>query len=228
MRVKNNKVSLGVGINDADYPVVITVNGKHKFCPIYKKWYAMLGRCYNTTGKNYALYGGRGVYMCNEWLSFSRFKKWVDSRPWHTSLHLDKDILVKGNLEYSPETCCLVPSYINQLLAFKSGRGVSEFLGVAYFKPTPDMHAESLTKPWMSTRSKINNKSSYGGLFATGAEAHAKWQADKADSIEFAINRWATDSKYAIYFDTKVAEALTIRVWELRLNSYNGTITEIL
>lgn len=226
MRVKKNKLSLGVGINDADYPVVITVNGKHKFCPIYKKWYSMLERCYRKTAVNYASYGGRGVRVCESWLSFSNFKAWVDSRSWHTSLHLDKDIIVKDNFEYSPSTCCLVPGYINQLLAVREPRGESEFIGVAHVSPTPDMKAVSLTKPWMSSRSKINNKSAYGGVFATPQEAHAKWQIDKADSIEFAINRWATDTEYAIYFDTRVAEALTIRVWELRLNAYKGVVTE--
>jgi hypothetical protein len=226
MRIKKHKISLGVGINDAEYRVLVTEEGKQKFCPIYKKWYSMLSRCYHKKGKVYELYGARGSYMCDEWLKFSNFKLWIESKQWHPSLHLDKDILVRGNLEYSPDKCCLVPGYINQLLAFKSGRNASNFMGVVYFKPSPDMHAQALTKPWMSTRSKINNASSYGGLFSTAEEAHAKWQADKADSIEFAINRWATDPKYSIYFDTKVAEALTSRVWELRISSHNGTITE--
>lgn len=226
MRVKQHKISLGVGINDADYLVVTKEDGKQKFCPVYKKWYAMLARCYAEKSINYELYGGRGIYVCDDWLRFSNFKSWIDSRPWHTSLHLDKDILLKDNFEYSPDNCCLVPAYINQLLVVKEPRGKSEFLGVTYLSPSPDMHATSLSKPWMSSRSKINNRSSYGGVFSTAEEAHSKWQADKADSIEFAINRWAIDPEYAIYFDTKVAEALTTKVWELRLNAYKGVVTK--
>lgn len=226
MRNKHHKVSAGVAINDADYLVVKIVDGKNEFCPIYKKWYAMISRCYLTTTPNYVRYGAKGVYVCDSWLRFSNFKSWIDSRLWHTTLHLDKDILIKGNLKYSPETCCLVPGYINQLLAVKYPRGGSKFLGVAYIKPSADMNAKALTKPWMSTRSRINNKSAHGGVFSTPQEAHAKWQTDKARSIEFAINRWASDPEYKIYFDTRVAECLTTTVWELRLNSYKGIVTE--
>lgn len=47
---------------------------------------------------------------------------------------LDKDILVKGNKIYSPETCCFVPQEINNLFTKrKSCRGTLP-IGVKYIK----------------------------------------------------------------------------------------------
>ena len=31
-------------------------------------------------------------------------------------MHLDKDILIKGNKIYSPQTCCFVPENLNSLI----------------------------------------------------------------------------------------------------------------
>lgn len=39
------------------------------------------------------------------------FDKWFNGELWA----VDKDILVKGNKVYSPETCCLVPANVNAL-----------------------------------------------------------------------------------------------------------------
>lgn len=47
---------------------------------------------------------------------FSNFKRWFDEH-YIDGWHLDKDILVKGNKVYSPETCCFVPQEINGLFA---------------------------------------------------------------------------------------------------------------
>lgn len=37
-------------------------------------------------------------------------------KPHMEGWHLDKDILLKGNKVYSPETCAFVPAKINSLL----------------------------------------------------------------------------------------------------------------
>ena len=37
------------------------------------------------------------------------YEKWKIENRWA----VDKDIIVKGNKIYSPDTCCLVPNYIN-------------------------------------------------------------------------------------------------------------------
>ena len=55
-----------------------------------------------------------------EWLhSQPNFDQWLNGERWA----VDKDILVKGNKIYSPETCCLVPMRINLLFSFPTKNG---------------------------------------------------------------------------------------------------------
>jgi len=104
----------GVGVNDANY----NVHGKEGRCPFYTKWYDMLKRCYSSRfHKQYPSYIGCSV--CPEWHYFSKFRLWMENQKWE-GLELDKDILVKGNKVYSPDTCCFIPKAINYL--FGSGR----------------------------------------------------------------------------------------------------------
>lgn len=41
------KLICWVGINDADYPVCSTINGKKAHSPFYRVWRDMLERCYS-------------------------------------------------------------------------------------------------------------------------------------------------------------------------------------
>lgn len=100
------KEILGVGIND--------YNGNTTGMLAYIKWFNMLTRCYNEDyHKKKPTYSD--CFVCEEWLYFSNFKKWFDEH-YIDGYVLDKDILVKGNKVYSPDTCCFVPAGLNSLL----------------------------------------------------------------------------------------------------------------
>ena len=108
----------GVGVNDSDY---VTDKRKNKKviwkCPFYEKWTSMLTRCYSLKyHKRYPTYIGCSV--CPEWHYFSKFRLWMELQNWK-GMDLDKDLLVKGNQVYGPDTCCFVPAAINYL--FGSG-----------------------------------------------------------------------------------------------------------
>lgn len=96
----------GIGVND------LTCEGKS---PARTAWEAMLQRCYTDYG-NHPTYHDCSV--CDEWLLLSNFKSWFENpeNGYREGYHLDKDIIVKGNRIYSPQTCCLVPRYINEML----------------------------------------------------------------------------------------------------------------
>lgn len=83
----------------------------------YDKWRHMFDRCYNEKiQKLKPTYVGCSVD--EQWHNFQNFAAWMDEN-YKPSLMLwweiDKDILISGNKIYSPETCCLVPSEINNL-----------------------------------------------------------------------------------------------------------------
>ena len=99
----------GIGFNDADY--VIGGNGWR--CPFYKKWESMLQRCYSPKWhKQNPTYIGCSV--CPEWRYFSKFRLWMSTQNWK-GMELDKDLLVKDNQVYGPDTCCFLPTAINCL-----------------------------------------------------------------------------------------------------------------
>lgn len=82
----------------------------------YKVWYAMIQRCYKEC------YDEKPTYypceVCEEWLCYATFEKWYNENYYQVNnevMHLDKDILFKGNKIYSPETCIFVPQGINKI-----------------------------------------------------------------------------------------------------------------
>ena len=102
------KLVYGKGINDAQ----VCDTGSDT----YKKWFMMLRRCYEK-GYNDKHHTYRDCYVCDEWLRYSNFKKWMENpeNGYVNGYHLDKDILVKNNKVYSPDTCCFVPQEVNHL-----------------------------------------------------------------------------------------------------------------
>ena len=106
----------GVGMIGVKYPA--TINGV--ITKEYNAWKHMLDRCYNDKIKNkYPSY--ENTICCDEWLLYENFYNWLHSQEnfdkWLNGKRwaLDKDILIKGNKVYSPETCCLVPQNVNVL-----------------------------------------------------------------------------------------------------------------
>lgn len=108
----------GVGVNDSHYNTLIKKNNKIIWrCPFYSKWQGMLKRCYSPNyHKTRPTYIGCSV--CPEWRYFSKFRLWMENQKWE-GMELDKDLLVKDNQVYSPNTCCFIPQAINSL--FGSG-----------------------------------------------------------------------------------------------------------
>lgn len=105
-------------------------NGKRSI--IYNKWRAMLQRCY---GKSYIKRERTydDCYVCEEWLNFQNFAKWMEENYYEipgTKMHLDKDILKKGNKEYCPEYCCFVPAEINLIFSRNNSKNNKDDIGV--------------------------------------------------------------------------------------------------
>ena len=78
---------------------------RHQDHPLYNTWQSMRARCNNPNNPAYHDYGGRGVFVCDEWNDFWQFVEDMGPKP--TPQHtLDKDIIKAGNLVYCKEFCC--------------------------------------------------------------------------------------------------------------------------
>lgn len=70
---------------------------------LYRIWRSMKDRCYNPNFKDYSLYGGRGITVCQEWLNdFSAFYDWAVTHGYADNLSIDRMDNDKG---YSPDNC---------------------------------------------------------------------------------------------------------------------------
>ena len=131
------------GIKNPYHPSVYNVGyigvgkyHKNTHKEIYQSWRDMLKRCYDPYELNkYPTY--IDCYVYEEWCNFQEYAKWHESNHYeifNQRMHLDKDILVKGNKIYSPDTCIFVPERVNELFT-KSDVIRGEYpIGVNYHK----------------------------------------------------------------------------------------------
>lgn len=69
----------------------------------YKRWRAMINRCYNKNHTYYYNYGGRGITICDEWKNdYQNFCNWANNSGYKKGLSLDR---IDNNKGYFPENC---------------------------------------------------------------------------------------------------------------------------
>lgn len=158
---------------------------------IYKLWTGVLRRCLGTSYLHY-----KDVEVCKEWLNFQNFAKWCETQEFFNakdemgrSYQLDKDILVKGNKIYSPETCRFVPQVVNTLLITnKTRRGVYP-IGVSYAKKLSKFVAEC----------RYSGGSKFLGNFNTVEEAFKAYKMTKEAYVKEVAERWKDNIDSEIY-----------------------------
>lgn len=163
------KLIHGVGVNNADYTVRPVIDGKEVWCPFYRAWASMLSRCYG------AKYQAKkptyiGCTACIEWLTFSNFKKWMEKQDWRGK-HLDKDLLVKGNKVYSPDTCVFVDGSTNKFTTDRANDRGEWPIGV-YFDKEEGMFKSQCNNPFTKKQENL-------GRFTCPEQAHKAWKARK-------------------------------------------------
>lgn len=143
----------------------------------YIRWRGMLERCYcETYHKNKPSY--KECSIVEEWYNFQNFAQWFNEN-YIEGFELDKDILVKGNKIYSPETCCFVPQEINVIFTSNDKKRGGYPVGVS-------LHREGKFQASVS----INNKQKYLGLFNTPEEAFQAYKIAKENYIKEVADKW--------------------------------------
>lgn len=144
----------------------------------YKLWRNVIARCYDAT-----IIYKRPTYkdccMCDEWHNFTKFEKWFDEN-YVDGYCLDKDILYKGNKEYSPNTCCFVPNEINVLFTKRQNKRGELPIGVLYSESKKRFKAQ-FTK---------GSEREYLGYFDTKEEAFLAYKKAKESYIQEVANKW--------------------------------------
>lgn len=190
----------GVGVNDADYSVTRTIDGKEVWrCPFYKVWADVMKRCLSGRFKSkHPSY--EDCVAVPEWLSFLQFKSWMETQDWHGK-HLDKDVLLRGNKVYGPETCAFVSPEVNKFILDNSSSRGEYALGVSWHRASGKFISQVCT-----TKDKVR----YLGLYDCPEEAHEAWRKEK--------------HKMAIVLAEKESD---IRVKEALRNRYKEAVCQI-
>jgi hypothetical protein len=98
----------------------------------------MIQRCYSKDAhKKNPTY--KGCTVATEWQVFSNFERWYLAN-YFKGCQLDKDLKVKGNRIYSPDTCLLVPRQINTVILGTSSTDPNA--GIWYRNSTKNFEAK--------------------------------------------------------------------------------------
>lgn len=100
-------------------PYKTRVDGK--LTDAYDTWDSILDRCYSPRERDRYRTYYHICTVCKEWFNYQAFARWYNDNwyPCEGRLHIDKDILVKGNKVYSPEKCILIPQRFNMIFMSK-------------------------------------------------------------------------------------------------------------
>lgn len=102
MLKNGNTKSCGCGMHQRG-PISHGETACGKKSKIYSVWRAMKARCSNPNDKYFKNYGGRGIYVCDEWKhDFAKFKEWALNSGYKEGLSIDR---IDNSFGYSPENC---------------------------------------------------------------------------------------------------------------------------
>lgn len=192
MAGRKKSLVYGVGVNDADYVVHSIVDGKQFICPIYQRWHDMLKRCYSEKElERRPSY--RECEVAAEWHTFSNFKQWIEQHDWDGN-HLDKDMLLRGNKIYSPNTCVLISPKVNTFLNDCSASRGDRLIGSVFVKRSGKFTARCCNP--------FTKKNEFIGNFTRDIDAHLAWKKRKHELACQLAEMQA---------DPRVAEALRVR-----------------
>lgn len=160
---------LGVGEHLA------SVNRKNTLA--YELWSNAIKRSYcldyQKTRPRYA-----GCSVDERWANFQNFASWLLLQiGYNKGFHLDKDLLVKGNKVYSPETCCLIPQEVNCFLTGNNTKRGDLPVGVTRKNKKFAAQLSGSDKKWL-------------GVFSCPEQAFQVYKTAKEDRAKQLANKY--------------------------------------
>lgn len=155
----------------------------------YKRWVNMMKRCYDPkTHEHDASY--LGCTVDPRWHNLQAFGSWYDANSvgLSGSLHLDKDILKRGNKIYGPDTCALIPDRINTMLTVIPASDLP--VGVTLRKDTGRFSARGRG---------ANGKHKSLGSFDCPIEAFMAYKAHKESAVKEVANEYKDEISSLLY-----------------------------
>lgn len=148
----------------------------------YRTWNSMFERSYSeNVHVKFPSY--KDCTVDDEWHNFQNFAKWHHENYYEIesdSMQLDKDLLIKGNEVYSPETCIYVPKKINTLITHRNRVYRGKFpIGVTYIKSKDKFQSQC---------NSYHNKKKNLGYFKTPIEAFQAYKKYKEELIKLVAN----------------------------------------
>lgn len=152
---------------------------------VYNRWRSMFDRCYCLPFlEKHPAYVGSSV--CESWFNFQVFGDWCEMQPYYNvaGFDLDKDMIIKGNMQYCPEACSFIPEEINK---FQAGPRTNseEYPGI-----------REVYNGRYSVRCYLEGKRTFVGYYHTKEEAIEGYKEAKnkearrlAETYKFCLNK---------------------------------------
>ena len=173
----------------------VSINGK--LTDEYKIWYNMLDRCYDSKfQKREPTY--KGCKVEDYLLNFQHMGEWIEKNYYEVpgeKMHLDKDILCKGNKIYSRDTCIFVPKRINSLFVKCDKSRGKDPIGVDQL-PSGNYRANCYNE---------YGKSNHIGTYKTKEEAFYAYKEYKEKVIKKVIDSYEGKIPEPYYLKLKIA-----------------------
>lgn len=152
--------------------------GKHTV--EYADWNSMLKRCY-TALESRLSYSNKDV--CEEWHNYQNFAEWATNQMnfGKEGWDLEKDLLIKNNKVYSPNTCVYLPREINSFI--KRNRVNDLPLGV-------DVAYKYNGTPYFRVQGREDGKNVNLGSFYNVEEAFSAYKVHKEYLAKKLAEKW--------------------------------------